>query len=340
MKLAQLAAVARADLDGDGEVEIERVALLAEASPRALVFVADARRLADAEASAAGALLVPLNAPPTRKPALRAANPRAAFARVLAAFAPPAPATPGVHPTAVVASDARLAADVAVGPHAVVDHAAVLGPRSVVGAGAVIGARCRLGADCRLHPRVVLYPDTVLGDRVVIHSGAVIGGDGFGYAADGAEHVKIPQLGRVVIGDDVEIGANTTIDRATLGETRIGPGTKIDNLVQIGHNVVVGARVLIVAQVGISGSVTIGDDAIIAGQAGVRDHVTIGAGARVLGQAGVTKDVPAGATVSGYPARPHREALRLDAAAAQLPELLERVRALERPAGGSDPAHG
>lgn len=329
MKLAHLARLVRAELIGSGEIEIRGVTDLMHAHPEALVMVADPRRLPDAEASTAGALLVGSTSPPVVKPALRATNLRAAFARALAVFAPPPRPPEGIHPTAVVAQDAAVGPDVTLGPHVVVEAGAAIGARTTVLAGAAIGARARIGADCLVYPNVTIYPDCVLGHRVIIHSGTVIGSDGFGYATEDGVHLKIPHLGRVVIEDDVEIGANAAVDRGTLGETRIGRGTKIDNFVQVAHNVVVGEGVLVVAQVGISGSVSIGPGALLAGRASVRDHVTIGAGVQVLGFAGVTKDIAAGATVSGFPAHDHRDELRIQAAMRRLPELLDRVQALE-----------
>jgi len=328
MTLAQLAGIAQAELVGAGEVEINGVTDLAHAHPHALVMVAEARHVPAAAASAAGALLVGSGAPPTQKPTLRARNVRAAFGRVLAAFAPVRPAQ-GIHPTAVVAADAQIGPDVTLGPCVVIESQAVIGPGSHILAGAMVGARARVGAASTLHPHATVYPDCVVGDRVVIHSGAVIGSDGFGYAAEDGVQVKIPHLGRVVIEDDVEIGANTTIDRATLGETRIGRGTKIDNLVQIAHNVVIGDGALIVGLVGVAGSVTVGPGAVLAGQAGVADHRTVGARAVVLGRAGVTKDVPEDTTVSGFPAQEHRQELRLQAALRRMPEVIARVEVLE-----------
>jgi UDP-3-O-[3-hydroxymyristoyl] glucosamine N-acyltransferase len=245
------------------------------------------------------------------------------------AFAPAARAAGGIHPTAVVSPDVEMGPGVTIDALAVVEAAAAIGARTVIGAGSAIGARVRIGADCVVHPHVTIYPDCVVGERAIFHSGAVIGSDGFGYANEEGVHLKIPHLGRVVIEDDVEIGANTTVDRATLGETRIGRGSKIDNLVQVGHNVVIGEGSIIVAQVGISGSVTIGPGAILVGQVGIADHVAIGAGVRVVGRAGVTKDIPDGATVSGFPAHDHREELRILAAVRRLPEMVERLEALE-----------
>lgn len=329
MKLAELARLARAELAGSGAIEIEAVTDLEQAHPRSIVMVADHRRLAEAEASPAAALLVGTQAPAVRKPALRAANLRAAFARALAALAPPPVLIPGIDPSAVVAPDARIGPGVWIGPRAAIGPGAQIADRTAIHAGVAVGEGSRIGAGCVIYPNVTIYPGCVVGDRVIVHAGAVIGSDGFGYAFEDGEHLKIPHLGRVVIEDDVEIGANTTVDRATLGETRIGRGTKIDNLVQVGHNVVIGPGSIIVAQVGIGGSVRIGEGTLLGGQAGVVDHVTIGAGARIGGRAGVTKDVAPGATMSGFPARDHRKALRLDAALARLPELIERLRALE-----------
>ncbi len=329
MKLAQLAHLARAELIGSGEIEISAITDLAHAHAGALVMVADTRGLAAAETSSAAALLVAGTVAPSAKPALRAANLRAAFARVLSAFAPAGREPAEIHSTAVVAPDASIGPEVLLGPFVVVGNGAAIGPRTTVHAGTTVGARVQIGADCLLHPHVTVYPDCVLGDRVMVHSGTVIGSDGFGYATEEGVHLKVPHLGRVVIEDDVEVGANAAVDRATLGETRIGRGTKIDNLVQVAHNVVIGEGALVVSQVGISGSVTIGSGVILAGQAGVVDHARIGAGARVLARAAVTKDIAEGATVSGFPARDHREEVRAMASIRRLPELADRVAAIE-----------
>jgi UDP-3-O-[3-hydroxymyristoyl] glucosamine N-acyltransferase len=235
-----------------------------------------------------------------------------------------------------VEDDVELGAEVSVGPFAVIEAGAVLGDRVRIGPHSVVGAGSKLGVDTLLHPHVTLYPGTVLGERCIVHSGARLGSDGFGYAWTGTEHRKVPQVGGCRLGDDVEIGANTTIDRGSIGDTRVGQGTKIDNLVQLGHNVRVGERAILISQVGIAGSTTVGDGAVLGGQVGVGGHLEIGAGARVGAQAGVTGDVPAGETVSGYPARPHRLALRAQAVTLRLPEILRRLRRLERAHGIED----
>jgi len=229
-----------------------------------------------------------------------------------------------------VAESAHVAGDATVMAYAVVGAGSVVEARTVLHPHVVVGERCRVGEGSVLHPHVVLRADVDVGRRVVIHAGSVLGADGFGYVFDGARHQKIPQVGRVVVEDDVEIGANVTIDRATLGATVIGRGTKIDNLVQIGHNTVVGADTIIVAQTGISGSCRIGSRVVLGGQVGVADHVTIGDGAQVGAQSGVHRDVAPGGAVLGAPAIPAPEARRTMAALPRLPELLRAVRTLER----------
>jgi UDP-3-O-[3-hydroxymyristoyl] glucosamine N-acyltransferase len=237
-----------------------------------------------------------------------------------------------------VAEDARVDPSVSVGPGCTIDSGARIGARSVLHAGVCVYSGVTVGCDCLIHSRTVLREGVVLGDRVVLHPGVVLGADGFGYVGDGAGGLaKVPQLGGVVIGDDVEIGAGSTVDRGTLGDTRIGRGTKIDNLVQIGHNCIVGEQVIIVAQVGLAGSTTVERGAVLLGQAGVVGHLTIGAGAVVGPQAGVHKSVPAGVRVMGSPHREDRRFRRMTAALTHLPELLQRVRALERRAAAATP---
>jgi UDP-3-O-[3-hydroxymyristoyl] glucosamine N-acyltransferase len=232
-----------------------------------------------------------------------------------------------VHASAVVGRGATLGREVALGAHVVIGRGVTLGDRVTIDAGCIVGDDVQVGDDTHLFPSVSVYPRARIGRRVRIHAGARIGSDGFGYVFHGGAHQKIPHVGRCVIGDDVEIGANTTIDRGSIDDTVIGPGTKIDNLVHVAHNVRIGALCLIMAQVGIAGSTSIEDGVILAGQSGVSGHLTVGKGARIGGQGGVTSDVPAGESWSGYPARPHREALRAQAALFRLSELLK---ALER----------
>jgi UDP-3-O-[3-hydroxymyristoyl] glucosamine N-acyltransferase len=232
-----------------------------------------------------------------------------------------------VHPTAAVGRGATWEAPVEIGAHAVLGTGVRLGKNVRIGAGCVLGDGVALGDDTQLYPGVTCYSGTALGKRVIVHAGAVLGSDGFGYVPgrEGEAHRKIPHVGRCLVGDDVEIGANTCIDRGSVDDTVIGAGTKIDNLVHIAHNVRVGARCLIMAEAGIAGSVQVEDEAIIAGQAGIGDHLTIGRGARVLVQSGIIADIEPGATVSGYPARPHREYLRAQAALYRLMKIVDEL---------------
>jgi len=280
---------------------------------------------------AAGVLVVGPQAEPGAIPCVRVENPRLALATLLTKLYPEQMPPPGVHQTAVVDPAASLGAGVSVGPCAVVGRAAI-GEGAVIEAGCLIGDGVTVGAHTRLFPGVTVAAGCVIGDRVRIHPGAVIGADGFGYEAGPAGIVKIPQVGNVVIEDDVEIGALTAIDRATMPgtSTTVGRGAKIDNLVQIGHNCRIGRYVFICGLAGIAGSAEIGDGAIVGGHAGIKDHSTIGAGARIGGQAGTYGDVPAGEDYAGLPARPVRQHLRIEASLTRLPELLKRVSALER----------
>ena len=232
---------------------------------------------------------------------------------------------PGIHPSVVIGRGARIGAEAVIGPFVHVGEGAVIGDRVTLDARCVVGAGAQVGDDVHLYPGVTLYPDVSLGNRVLIHASATIGSDGFGYVSDASGHRKIPHVGGCFIADDVEIGANSTIDRGSIGDTMVGAGTKIDNLVQVAHNARIGRLCMIAAQVGISGSTIIEDGVIIGGQAGFQGHHTIGAKARIGGQSGVFGDVPAGETWSGYPARPHRESLRAQAALFRLTGLLKRI---------------
>ncbi len=297
-----------------------------------MTFFGNARYLPALKATRATCVLVPEGfAEPISAIAVEVANPSVAFAQVLEKLAPPAIVfPPGIHPSAVVGENVQLGAGVSIQPHAVIEAGAVIGEGTVIGAGAYVGHEARLGAGCHLHPHVTIRERCVLGERVVIHSGTVIGSDGFGYEMVEGRHVKIPQTGIVQIDDDVEIGANATIDRARFGRTWIGEGAKIDNLVQIAHNVVIGKHSIVVAQVGISGSTRLGQYVTVAGQAGVVGHIEIGDRAIVAAQSGVSKSLPPGAVVWGRPAVPLREEKERIARVSRLPLLLERVKRLEQ----------
>jgi UDP-3-O-[3-hydroxymyristoyl] glucosamine N-acyltransferase len=333
VRVAEIADRIGARLEGEGGLELRAVRSLEDAGPEDLSFILDARHVARLEACRAGAVILSDGLPCGGRPALRMANPSLGFARALALLHPSVALSPGIHPSAVVSPDATVDASALVGPLCVVSAGASIAAGSILDAQVYVGRDARIGTSCRLFPHVTLRDGVWLGDRVIIHSGAVIGADGFGYARDGARYVKIPQIGRVVLEDDVEVGANVTIDRATLGETRIGRGTKIDNLVQIAHNVQVGEDTVIVAQVGISGSTRIGSRVTLAGQAGIVDHVNIGDDVIVGAQAGVSKDIPSGSIVLGSPAVPHRDFKRQYAIFAGLPALRKLLLALEQRMG-------
>jgi UDP-3-O-[3-hydroxymyristoyl] glucosamine N-acyltransferase len=259
------------------------------------------------------------------------ADPYFAFLRCVKIFRQERPRPPiGIHPTAVLGSEVRLGENVSIGPYAVIEDGAVIGDGAVVMAHSYVGHRAQIGKDAFLYPQVVVREECVLGERVVIHSGTVIGADGFGYARDGAVYHKVPQVGNVVLDDDVEIGANSCVDRAATGTTRIGRGSKIDNLVQIGHNVQTGEHVIVAAMSGIAGSTRVGSHVTVGAQAGIVGHIELGDGSTVATRGGVTKSVPAGSVVSGvFPARPHAIERRIQASIAKLPQLVARLRELE-----------
>jgi UDP-3-O-[3-hydroxymyristoyl] glucosamine N-acyltransferase len=334
LRLNELAAHLGREVEGDGDFEIEGVAGLEGAGPGDLSFARSERYADQLASSRAGAGIAPPGVAVGERPAIRSDDPGLDFSRAVRWILPEAPVCPGIHPTAVVAADARVDSLASVGAHCAIGAGASIGPRSVLFAGVCVYDRAAVGADCRIHSGCVLGEDTVVRDRVILHPGVVLGGDGFGYVGDGGGGLaKVPQVGRVVVEDDVEIGAGTTVDRGTLGDTHIGRGTKIDNLVQIGHNCTIGEQVVIVAQVGLAGSTTVERGAVIMGQAGAAGHLTIGEGAVVGPQSGLHKDVRAGARVLGTPQREERGFHRAMAALARLPELLRRVRAIERRLG-------
>jgi UDP-3-O-[3-hydroxymyristoyl] glucosamine N-acyltransferase len=328
--LGRIAEALGAALEGDPARVIGGVAPLDSAGPEHVSFLVNPRYQGAAARSAAGAVVVGRTVEGLPQALLRVDSPQAALIALLRLFYPEPAAAAGIHSTAVVAADAHVDPTASVGACAVVEPDARVGARSRVGALCFLGAGAVLGDDVVLHARVVVTDGVRIGNRVIVHPGAVLGADGFGYAFDGTAHRKIPQVGGLHIEDDVEIGANSAIDRATLGETRIRRGSKIDNLVQVGHNCDVGEDVILVAQVGVSGSCRIGSRAVLAGQVGLADHVTIGAGAILTAQSGVPNDVPDGEVWSGTPSRPSGETKRIWAAEALLPDLLRRFRALEK----------
>lgn len=330
--LSELAERLGATLEGDGAIEITAVAGVRDAGPGEIAFVSQSRYAVDAAASKASALIVARDwNKPVSAALLRVDKPEEAFAQIARLFVPPPPIyKPGIHPSAVVDPTARIGREVHIGPHVTVEAGASIGDRSCLLAGVYVGQDVQVGEDCRFYPNVSLREHVRVGHRTVIHNGTVVGSDGFGYQMDQQGiHRKIPQIGIVVVGDDVEIGANVTIDRARFGKTKIGHGVKIDNLVQIAHNVMIGDHALIVAQVGISGSTIIGHHAVLAGQVGVVGHIQIGAGAIIAAQAGILKNVPPGAKMWGTPARSLPEQMEAEANISRLPLLKKRVAELE-----------
>ncbi len=312
------------------DTEVRGVATLADAGPGDLGFVDDPRFLSDAEASRATALLVHEGVEAPGKAVVQVKRPRLAFAAVLRLFETPRALRPGIHATALVEEGASVDPSASVGAYAFVGAGAAVGANVALHPYAYLGAHVTVGEGSEIYPHAVLYEGVTLGRRVTVHSGAVIGSDGFGYDFVDGRHVKIPHVGSVRIEDDVEIGANTTIDRAKTGLTRIGTGSKIDNLVQIGHNVQVGDHCVIVAQVGLCGSCQLEEYVVVGGQAAVAEHHRIGRGATLAARAGAAGDVAAGETVSGMPTRPHKQWLRTQAALQRLPDALRRLNELER----------
>jgi UDP-3-O-[3-hydroxymyristoyl] glucosamine N-acyltransferase len=331
MRLSELVARMGGDLEGNGALEITGVAGIKEAREGDITFLGHARYAEFLAETRATAVIVPgdhrVDLPVA---VVRIDNPYLAFQQAMSIlFGDPYRPEPGVHPSAVIAPSATLGDGVAIGPHVVVEADAVIGDGVILGAGSYVGHETTIGEGSRLYPNVVVRERCVVGRHNILHAGAIIGDDGFGLTKDGDRHRKITHIGRVILEDDVEVGSNTCVDRATMGETVICQGTRIDNLVQIAHNVRVGKNAILCAQVGVAGSSKIGDHSILAGQVGVGGHLSIGDRAQIGAQAGVIGDVPAGKQYSGYPARPHRQQMRHLAAAHRLPDLLKRVAELE-----------
>ncbi|MFM7322826.1 MAG: UDP-3-O-(3-hydroxymyristoyl)glucosamine N-acyltransferase [Armatimonadota bacterium] len=337
--VGELAAHVHGLVTGDPETVIRGIASIEDARSGDITFAESLRYLENACSSSASAILAPRLEGGVRlspdvgignKVLIEVDNPRLAFTLLLDLFAPERYADRAIHPTAVLGSDVRIGRNVLIGAHAVIGDHVRLGDNATIHALAFVGDDVEVGEDSVVHPNATLLHGTIVGARTIIHSGAVLGADGFGYLTQGGRHRKVPQIGHVRVGDDVEIGANVTIDRAKTGATRIGDGTKIDNQVHVGHNCQIGENVLLVAQVGLAGGVEVGDGAILAGKAGVKEQLSIGAGAVVGAASVVLKDIPAKQFVSGIPARPHKENLRAQAAAARTPDLMRAMRDLER----------
>lgn len=328
--LAELASELGGVIVGDGAVVIRGVAGIREAQPGDITFLANSRYDGYVNETQASAIICSRELSLAPVPLLQVDNPYLAFQRVVKILRPELDRPlPGVHPTAVVSPAARVGEGASIGPHCVLEAGASIGPRAVLMAGCYVGVQAAVGEDSLLYPHVVIREECIVGNRCILHPGVVLGADGFGFAFDSGRYHKVPQVGNVVVGDDCEIGANTTIDRATTDATRIGDGTKIDNLVQIGHNVVTGKHCIIVAQVGISGSTHLEDYVVIGGQTGVVGHVRIGRGAQIGAQSGITKSVPAGARMMGTPATPLGVFKRVHAYLQRLPALFQRAKALE-----------
>jgi UDP-3-O-[3-hydroxymyristoyl] glucosamine N-acyltransferase len=329
---AELAKAIDARVEGDGSLEVAGVASPERAGSKELIYVENAKHLERALASPAICVVAPDGIPLAGKTVLRSSKPKASFAKAAALLSEPPPLAVGIHPTAIVAPLARLGANVSLGPYVVIGEDTHVGDGTQIGAHCVIGAGCWIGANCRIHPRVTFYAGVRAGHRVEIHSGAVLGADGFGFAFDGERYWKFPQAGIVEIGDDVEIGANATVDRGSLDDTRIREGVKLDNLVHVGHNVQIGRHTVIAAQTGISGSSKLGEYVVVGGQVGIGDHCTLEDQSIAGSQAGIAtgKIIRKGQTVWGTPARPLEKFKEAYFWFARLPELVERIKKLEK----------
>lgn len=330
-KLGELSEKIGGQIIGDPGIEIRGVSGIKEAQKYDISFLANPKYRHYLNTTAASAVIVSPEIEEGKMSLVQVQNPYFAFLQVVKFFFPQQFLVDhGIHPSAVIGRNVDLAPNVTIEANVVVQDNVTIGEGSIIRAGTFIGHDSHIGTECVIHPNVTLYHHVTLENRVIIHAGTVVGSDGFGYAFKDGAHHKVPQIGTVVIEDDVEIGANVTIDRAALGKTHIKRGTKIDNLVQIGHNVLIGEHSIIVSQVGISGSTEIGRGVVVGGQAGLAGHIQVGDGAQIGAQSGVTKSLPDGAKVSGYPARPHGQAKRKEASILRLPKLFKRVLNLEK----------
>jgi UDP-3-O-[3-hydroxymyristoyl] glucosamine N-acyltransferase len=329
--LRQLAELVQGQVVGDEDLIIQAARPTSEAQVGDITFVEDDKRLSLLQGCQASAVVAPISVQVNGLALIQVTDPLLAFAIIVRHLHGREEAVAhGIDPHALVHGTARVGEGASIFPFACIGEGSVLGARCRIHSGAVVGRFCRLGDDVTIYPNAVLYDGTILGQRVVIHANAVLGADGFGYRLHNGRHVKVPQLGHVEVGDDVEIGAGTTIDRGTFKATRIGEGTKIDNLVQIGHNCQIGRHNLLVSQMGIAGSSSTGDYVVIAGQVGIVDHVHIGDGAVIGAKAGVTKEVPAGQRMLGAPATPEREQKRILMSLERLPEIRKDVQRIKQ----------
>ena len=328
--LEEIAALIDGEIVGDKDTVVTGICGIKEAQKGDLTFVANSRYLSLMNRTMASAIITSKDVKFAPKPIIRTENPSIAFAKMVSLLAPNEVKRPkGIHPTAVIGERVKIGRNVAIQAHVVIGDNVEVKDNSILYAGVYIGHHTKIGKDCMIYPYVIIRERVVIGNRVIIHGGTVIGSDGFGFSTVQGIHHRIPQIGNVIIEDDVEIGANVTIDRARFDKTLIKKGTKIDNLVQIAHNVIIGENSIIVAQSGISGSATVGNNVILAGQSGVIGHVSVGDNAVVAARAGVTKSVPANACVSGFPAKPHTQAKRINACVQGLPDLYKRLKVLE-----------
>lgn len=331
MTLEEVARIVDGEVSGDKAVVVTGICGIKEAKEGDLTFVANSKYLPLIKNTRASAIITSKDVKKTAKPIIRTDNPSLAFAKMVSLMAPNEIAHPkGIDSRAVIGKNVKIGKDVAIQAYVVIEDNAQIGDRTIIYAGSYVGAGTKIGSDCLIYPRVTIRERIIIGDRVTIHSGTVIGSDGFGFATVCGVHHKIPQIGIVAIEDDVDIGANVTIDRARFGRTVIGKGTKIDNLVQIAHNVEIGEHSIIVAQSGISGSTNIGNNVIIAGQSGVVGHITIGDNSIIAAKSGVAKSLPPGSMVFGYPARPIQKTKRINACLSRLPDLFRLVSLIEK----------
>lgn len=331
LKLKEIAKIVEGKIEGNENILIKGVAGLLEAKKEEISFLSDTKYLPQLKKTKAGAVIVPENVSLAGKNLVKVKNSYFAFLKILRLVEEEKKYRPkGIHPTTVIGERVSLGENVAIGAYSVIGEGVTIGDGTVIHSHCYLGRGSKIGKNSLIYPRVCILERISIGERTIIHSGTVIGSDGFGFLTLRKKHRKIPQVGTVEIGDDVEIGANCTIDRATVDKTKIGRGTKIDNLVQIGHNVGIGENCIIAAQVGIAGSTKIGNNVVFGGQAGVTDHISIGDNVRVAGRAGVTTSIPAGVTVSGFPAGEHRKMLKIQALVEKLPKFYADLKNLKK----------